>query len=259
MAIQWQLRKGTTAQHTTFTGAVAEVTVDTDKNTLVVHDGTTAGGHALAKESAVTTHVMDTDNPHGVTKAQVGLGNVDNTSDADKPISTAAQDALDLKADADNAVLTGVPTAPTAVVGTSTTQIATTEFVVAEIDAALELQNEASEIAVTAVGNLASTNVQDGLEELQGDVDTINESIGNVNITRADKYLAAQDIVNMIYTDGNLTKIRYNNDTDVDYEVLTYTSEKLSNVAHYTSAVLRGNTVLSYADGKLVSAIYTGV
>jgi hypothetical protein len=40
-------------------------------------------------------------NPHAVTKAEVGLGNVDNTSDANKPISTATQTALDLKADQD--------------------------------------------------------------------------------------------------------------------------------------------------------------
>lgn len=39
-------------------------------------------------------HIADTDNPHQVTKEQVGLGNVDNTSDADKPLSAAAQAAL---------------------------------------------------------------------------------------------------------------------------------------------------------------------
>lgn len=39
-------------------------------------------------------HVADRNNPHGVTKAQVGLGNVDNTSDKDKPVSTATQAAL---------------------------------------------------------------------------------------------------------------------------------------------------------------------
>jgi len=43
----------------------------------------------------VNTHVDDTNNPHGVTKSQVGLSNVDNTSDLDKPISTATQMALD--------------------------------------------------------------------------------------------------------------------------------------------------------------------
>ena len=44
-------------------------------------------------------HISDTDNPHSVTKAQVGLGNVDNTSDANKPISSATQTALDRKVD----------------------------------------------------------------------------------------------------------------------------------------------------------------
>jgi hypothetical protein len=42
-------RRGTTTEHTTFTGLEGEVTVDTTKDTLVVHDGSTAGGHPLAK------------------------------------------------------------------------------------------------------------------------------------------------------------------------------------------------------------------
>jgi len=45
-----------------------------------------------------------TDNPHGVTKAQVGLDAVDNTADVDKPVSTAQQDALDLKVDIANVI-----------------------------------------------------------------------------------------------------------------------------------------------------------
>lgn len=44
MAKKLQLRGGTTAQHSSFTGALREVTVDTDKDILVVHDGVTAGG-----------------------------------------------------------------------------------------------------------------------------------------------------------------------------------------------------------------------
>lgn len=66
-------------------------------------------------------------------KADVGLANVDNTMDINKPISTATQNALNLKANAASAVLTGIPTAPTAAVGTNTTQLATTAFVNAEI------------------------------------------------------------------------------------------------------------------------------
>lgn len=51
-----------------------------------------------ANEAELSGHISDTSNPHNVTKEQLGLENVDNTSDIDKPISTAIQEALDGKA-----------------------------------------------------------------------------------------------------------------------------------------------------------------
>jgi hypothetical protein len=50
MATQVQWRGGSTSEHSTFTGAAREVTVDTQKKTLVVHDGSTAGGEPLLRE-----------------------------------------------------------------------------------------------------------------------------------------------------------------------------------------------------------------
>ena len=72
---------------------VTNGTVSEDKivNLLSV-DSTVA-----ALTDGLTDHMNNTNNPHGVTKAQVGLGNVDNTSDLNKPISTAAQTELDKK------------------------------------------------------------------------------------------------------------------------------------------------------------------
>jgi len=55
MAKRLQLRRGTTTEHGSFTGAVGEVTVDTTKDTVVVHDNSTAGGTPLATESDLTT------------------------------------------------------------------------------------------------------------------------------------------------------------------------------------------------------------
>jgi hypothetical protein len=52
-----------------------------------------------ANLSTLTSHTSDTSNPHATTKAQVGLGNADNTSDANKPVSTATQTALNAKQD----------------------------------------------------------------------------------------------------------------------------------------------------------------
>ncbi len=61
-----------------------------------IADAKKAGTDAQAN---LTAHINNKANPHGVTKAQVGLGDVDNTSDANKPISTAMQTALDKKLD----------------------------------------------------------------------------------------------------------------------------------------------------------------
>ena len=86
-------------------------------------------------ESAITNLVSDlaekaplnrptfTGTVSGITKSMVGLGNVDNTSDATKFTSPA---------------LTGTPTAPTAALGTNTTQIASTAFVRAECASIIE-------------------------------------------------------------------------------------------------------------------------
>ena len=53
MATEIQRRRGTTSQHSSFTGLAGEITIDTDKNTVVVHDGSQAGGYPLAKSSEV--------------------------------------------------------------------------------------------------------------------------------------------------------------------------------------------------------------
>ncbi len=93
----------------------------------------------------------------GVTKSMVGLGNVDNTTDALKPVSTATQTELDLKAPLASPALTGVPTAPTATGTTNTTQIATTAFVQEKInglvDGAPEMLNTLNELAAALADN----------------------------------------------------------------------------------------------------------
>ena len=63
----------------------------TDKSTIV------AGVNEV--KTQIVNHEADLANPHQVTKAQVGLGNADDTSDADKPVSDDTQAALDLKSD----------------------------------------------------------------------------------------------------------------------------------------------------------------
>lgn len=88
-------------------------------------------------------------------RTTLGLGNVDNTSDANKPVSTATQTALNLKADLASPPLTGTPTAPTAAPGTNTTQIATTAFVTAATSTAITKKYLSSNQMITSAGPLA--------------------------------------------------------------------------------------------------------
>lgn len=98
MAKQVQLRRGTTAQHGSFTGAAGEVTVDTDLNVLRVHDGATAGGHPTQPYDANTAKLnvaqtFSAKQTFGTTtKLQQALEKVTITAGA--PASTQNFDAL---------------------------------------------------------------------------------------------------------------------------------------------------------------------
>lgn len=108
----------------TFTGSPSSTTPPVDDNSTRIATTAYVIGQGYAKSASPTfTGVVS-----GISKSMVGLGNVDNTSDANKPVSTAAQAALDLKANLASPTLTGTPAAPTAPVNTNTTQIATTAF-----------------------------------------------------------------------------------------------------------------------------------
>jgi hypothetical protein len=57
------------------------------------------GDKGKSTTDSLNNHIKDTNNPHNVTKSQIGLSNVDNTSDTNKPVSTLQQAALDKKVD----------------------------------------------------------------------------------------------------------------------------------------------------------------
>ncbi|MGL5715087.1 MAG: hypothetical protein ACRCX2_18870 [Paraclostridium sp.] len=59
MSKQLKLRRGTTAEHASFTGGSGEVTIDTDKNVVIVHDGSTVGGIPQAKDAFVVHNTGD--------------------------------------------------------------------------------------------------------------------------------------------------------------------------------------------------------
>ena len=70
-----------------------------DGSVTISASGDVSSEDTVARET-IDNHKLDKNNPHNVTAEQVGLNNVDNTADLDKPISTAVQTALDDKANA---------------------------------------------------------------------------------------------------------------------------------------------------------------
>jgi len=71
----------------------------------------TGTSHTVLSDKGTNTHAQldshlsNNSNPHSVTKTQVGLSNVDNTSDVNKPVSTATQTALNLKASVQDSII----------------------------------------------------------------------------------------------------------------------------------------------------------
>ncbi len=129
-----------------------------------------------------------------VTKTAIGLGNADNTSDANKPVSTATQTALNLKANLASPTFTGSPAAPTATLGNNTTLIATTAFVTAAVAAAV-------------AGNVATASaLQTGRTiAITGDLTWTSPSFnGSANVTAAGT-LANTAVTPGSYTNANIT------------------------------------------------------
>lgn len=123
--------------------------------TTNIADAKKAGTDA---QSTINTHIKDTDNPHNVTKAQVGLDQVNNTSDADKPISTATQSALDSKVDK-----------------VEGKQLSTNDYTTVDKNKVNESINEsaASTLINTAIGKLTKANV--GLDNVDNTADANKE------------------------------------------------------------------------------------
>jgi hypothetical protein len=79
MSKQVQYRRGTTAQHATFTGANGEFTIDTDKKVPVIHDGATAGGFPSLRESAFNEFFINADARNSIYRGKY-LGNTYTTA-----------------------------------------------------------------------------------------------------------------------------------------------------------------------------------
>lgn len=156
-----------------------------------------------ASASDFLSHKNDTENPHSVTKAQVGLGNVDNTSDADKPVSTAQSQAI-------NQVQTNLTTH---INNTNNPHSVTkSQIGLDNVDNTSDLNKPVSN-AVQAELNVTNSNVEtalDGVAENAQAIQTLNNEVSalDTKIDTTDNKL--NELVKIKPTGNEFT---YNGDT----------------------------------------------
>lgn len=162
MATQLQFRNGTTSQHSTFTGAVAEVTVDTVKNVIVVHDGVTAGGFPVGCKANAdgTISLVKKDGTSAGTINASGLFNNTLTSTNNNQALTAAQgkvlkDLIDAASLGVNQTYQDV----TALRVSGTTYINTTGKPIFLTIMSTTTGSTSSEITITVDGQIVAENV----------------------------------------------------------------------------------------------------
>ena len=283
MAKQLLFRGGNTAGHNAFTGGNKEITVDTQKKTLVVHDGATPGGSPLAKESSLNDHINSTGNVHEIefseinskpnTLAGYGITDADTKDEVSLKINNAVNTAVSDLVDSSPELLNTLdelanaigddPNFATTVANSIAAKVTKNADIVAGTGTKVTYDAKGLVTSSTTPTTLAGYSISDAYTKTEVNnslaLKVDDSEIASVNLLRADKYLAAQNIANMSYTDGNLTKIQYNAATNVDYEVFTYGSGNLTSIQHYVGSALKGTTTLSYTSGNLISAIFVGV
>ena len=208
MSTAIQRRRGTTAQHATFTGLAGETTVDTDKNTVVVHNGSTAGGFPLLKENfsnapdniVTTSKLVDA----SVTTAKLADGAAVGAKLGSKIQSISASvsgNALTISA----SLLSLDFRSTTLGSGTVTTVTGTPANLVISLGSTLGTVNAVqSDIAVLAINNagtieLAAVNLAGGTR--------LDEA--NLITTTAEGGAGAADSSTVIYSTAARTNVAY--------------------------------------------------
>ena len=180
-----QLQSDLTAEINRATTKESELDTKISQNTEAIANEIE---RATQQENTINTslqsHVTKYDNPHKVTKAQVGLDKVDNTTDLEKPISVATQAALDQKAPIDSPIFTGVAQVETSPDATDASQrIPSTNWVVERLNEKFNptnttltshLSNYSNPHKVTAeqVGTYTKTDIDNKLELVKLEIES---------------------------------------------------------------------------------------
>ena len=224
----------------------------------------------------------------GITKSMVGLGNVDNTSDANKPVSTATQTALDLKANLAGPTFTGTTTAAALTVTGNLTVQGTTTTV---SSSNLSISDPMIYLGEGNSGNSSDlgfvSNFNDGTYQHSGLVrdasdnkwklfkGVTDEPTSTVNFTQGsmdDLKVAALEATTVtpssgvVFSDGTQTKEGTPSRTTIVQKTDSYTLSALTerdnfieiNKATATTLTIPANSAVAYPVGTSVDILQTG-
>ena len=262
MAKLVQRRRGTTTEHSSFTGAVGEITHNTTKHTLVIHDGTTAGGHELARKDLSNVNLV---NLISVTELKTSDG-------SDGQVLTTDGSG--------NVTFRTVNVAGTAVGGdltgtVSNAQIAANKVGIAELDVADGTNGQflitngsgtlsfASAGAITLGGDLSGTTTNAQLAAgVVGSTELATNAVTTVKITDANvtaAKLATNAVTTIKITDANVTTAKIADNAITDSKMADDAiglAELSATGTASTSSFLRGDNAWSTDGSGLLNLPY---
>lgn len=175
------------------------------------------GVDTKAEQTDLESHTSNKSNPHEVTKIQVGLGNVDNTSDINKPISNATQIELDKKTNQE-------------------------DFdILSESVAYLSDDTE----VITSVGTVLTT---------QNIIDNVDSSLNNMVLSAKQGKMLNERITNILTNNGNIDASTEVLDIRVDTKGTTHASAGdavRSQISELSSEIAEMNDLYVYGDNRL--------
>lgn len=208
--------------------------VNIQLNTLdALTDAQKAALNSGVTEDKITeydVHVANKNNPHEVTKEQIGLENVDNTSDAEKPISNATQTALDNKVDKE----TGKG-------------LSTNDFTTAEKDKLKNIAPNANETVVDSTLTATGTNPVEG-KAIYDELNTLKISVADTYLAKYKTALNYNAVYGVVKETGEQTMFSYDSLEKTANKVTAIDSTNKTDTTKYTSV----KAAADYVDSKSI-------
>jgi len=237
--------------------------------------------------SGFDSHLTDTNNPHAVTKTQIGLGNVDNTSDVNKPISTATQAALDAKQNTltnsdglsegtTNLYFTNSRVISTLLAGLSTATNAVITVSDTILSALGKLQKQVSDNLTALVNHTGNTNnphsvtkTQVGLSNVDNTSD-LNKPVSTATQTALNSKADSSALSAHVVDTGNphaVTKAQIglsnvDNTSDLNKPISTATQVALDakqNALINSDGLVEGTTNIYFTPSRVLNTVITGL